>query len=153
MRIIESLKEFHPEHYVLAVVCFLAMFSPGFLILAIYYPAQFMEMTSIKLILLSFALGLPLTVPHIVGVALLFSLTNHKAEEKFKFIPALATMFGALIATGISYFLITTSFLMDVSIKVFVLLVLSVQTLACCFWMIAFRKLRKRRTEPKQATN
>lgn len=153
MRVIDSLKEFSPEHYVLVVVCFLAMFSPGLLMLGIYYPDQFMAMTSLKLVLLSFALGLPLAAPHIVGVALLFSLTNYSAEEKLKIIPALATMLGAIIATGVSYFLIAVSFLLGLKVKVFVFSVFSVEFAICCLWVIAFKKMRKSRAAPNMPPN
>jgi hypothetical protein len=153
MDILKNLKDFEAEHFVLVALCFLAMFSPGLLVLALYFPMQFMEMSSLKLVLSSFAIGLPLSVPHIIGAGFLLSATKYANEEKFKFVPVMGTLFGAFAATIISYGAITLAFLIEVNFKTFVLLLIVVEIFFCAWWRYEFQKMKiDKNTQKSQST-
>lgn len=144
MSIISDITKFEAEHFIISSLCFLAMFSPGMLALTVYFPAQFMEISSLKLILISFAIGIPLAVPHVVGAALVVSQISGEftQQEKYKVVPWLATIIGTFVSALFSYFLIAVAFLLGVGLKFFIVMVAVALCIAFCAWVFLHSKAR-----------
>lgn len=148
MDIFDNLNKAEPEHFILVVLCFLSMFSPGMLGVVIYYPSAFMEMRTIKLVFLSFALSVPVVIPQIVGVGVLLSISDKfTTEQKFKMVPIVGTMSGAALSMIGAYILLTLAYLLNLDVKAFVLIVSLILALASFWWVREIRKILKKNEE------
>ena len=150
MNILENIKILESEHYILVTLCFLAMFSPGMLCLLLFFPAEFMEISTLKLVLISFAVAIPLAIPHIIGAGVLLATFDASPVEKIKMVPVLGTIIGALVATFCSYFLIAIAYLIGIDIKTFVLMVLLLEAVAVVAWFRSYKYMRRRNAPNKQ---
>lgn len=138
MDILASIKEIDAEQYVIAAVAFLAIFAPGMLAFAIMYPSAFMQVSTVKLVLVSFAVGLPLAIPSIVGVAFYIATQETNPDRRFAIIPPLSTILGSFFTMVWAYIFLSFAFIFGISPKVFAALALVGVVLLTVFWRYVY---------------
>lgn len=121
---LEHVEKLEAEHFVISALAFVALFAPGVIAIALFFPDHFMKMSTAKLVFSSFSVGIPLTVPHICGAIAVIWNEPRKLEDKVRILPFMSAAFGLLASLVGSYSALIVAYLVGAGLKLTILLFL-----------------------------